>query len=221
MKGSKEYLTLGEMAEALGINKTTLRHYNREGLIESERNEENNYRYYHRNQVDNFRVILNLRKVGFSIEQIKEIKNFFKSKDYGKMIEAIDEKILAGKKEIEEIEKNLKILEEHKKYILYLNEIIKIDPEYISVDVATKSFVRKDEEIFAIKEVNGKEYGILCVGIKMSDKIAVEHLYDKIEENNYTEDGDLAIEQVNPFGELSKEKAKIKVFKIPIKPLTC
>lgn len=43
----------------------------------------------------------------------------------------------------------------------------------------------------------------------------------KIEENNYIEDGDLSIEVTNPFGELSKEKSKIKIYKIPIKHLTC
>ena len=33
-KDEKEYLTLGEVTEILKINKTTLRYYNREGLIE-------------------------------------------------------------------------------------------------------------------------------------------------------------------------------------------
>ena len=56
---------------------------------------------------------------------------------------------------------------------------------------------------------------------KISDRKAVEYLYKKIEENNYIEDGDLSIEVTNPFGELSKEKSKIKIYKIPIKHLTC
>ncbi len=220
-KDEKEYLTLGEVAEILGINKTTLRHYNREGLIEFERDEENNYRYYHKNQIDNFRIILNFRKIGFSIEKIKEIKNYFKTKNYSKMIELISEKEREFKKEMEEIQKNMEILEEHKKYMIYLNEIIKIDPEYISEDAETKSFSRKDEEIFTTKNIDGKLYGVLCVDGKISDRKAVEYLYKNIEENNYIEDGDLSIEVTNPFGELSKEKAKIKIFKIPIKPLTC
>ena len=220
-KDEKEYLTLGEVAEILGINKTTLRHYNREGLIEFERDEENNYRYYHKNQIDNFRIILNFRKIGFSIEKIKEIKNYFKTKNYSKMIELISEKEREFKKEMEEIQKNMEILEEHKKYMIYLNEIIKIDPEYISEDAETKSFSRKDEEIFTTKNIDGKLYGVLCVDGKISDRKAVEYLYKKIEENNYIEDGDLSIEVTNPFGELSKEKSKIKIYKIPIKHLTC
>lgn len=220
-KDAKEYLTLGEVAEILGINKTTLRHYNREGLIEFERDEENNYRYYHKNQIDNFRIILNFRKIGFSIEKIKEIKNYFKTKNYSKVIELISEKEREFQKEMEEIQKNMEILEEHKKYMIYLNEIIKIDPEYISEDAETKSFSRKDEEIFTTKNIDGKLYGVLCVDGKISDRKAVEYLYKKIEENNYIEDGDLSIEVTNPFGELSKEKAKIKIYKIPIKHLTC
>ena len=203
-KDEKEYLTLGEVAEILGINKTTLRHYNREGLIEFERDAENNYRYYHKNQINNFRIILNFRKVGFSIE---EIKIYFINKNYNKIIE--------------NIQKNMEILKEHKKYMTCLNEIIEVDPEYILADKETKSFSRKDEEIFTTKNIDGKLYGVLCVDGKISDRKAVEYLYKKIEENNYIEDGDLSIEVTNPFGELSKEKAKIKIFKIPIKHLTC
>lgn len=203
-KDEKEYLTLGEVAEILGINKTTLRHYNREGLIEFERDAENNYRYYHKNQINNFRIILNFRKVGFSIE---EIKIYFINKNYNKIIE--------------NIQKNMEILKEHKKYMTCLNEIIEVDPEYILADKETKSFSRKDEEIFTTKNIDGKLYGVLCVDGKISDRKAVEYLYKKIEENNYIEDGDLSIEVTNPFGELSKEKSKIKIYKIPIKHLTC
>lgn len=211
-KDAKEYLTLGEVAEILGINKTTLRHYNREGLIEFERDEENNYRYYHKNQIDNFRIILNFRKIGFSIEKIKEIKNYFKTKNYSKMIELISEKEREFQKEMEEIQKNMEILEEHKKYMIYLNEIIKIDPEYISEDAETKSFSRKDELIFTVKKINEHEYGILCAGKNFSDRKAVEYLYKEIENKGYVEDGDLEIEKVVPFGELSREKTKIKIF---------
>ena len=220
-KDEKEYLTLGEVAEILGINKTTLRHYNREGLIEFERDEGNNYRYYHKNQINNFRIILNFRKVGFSIEEIKEIKIYFINKNYNKIIEKIDEKINEFQNEMENIQKNMEILKEHKKYMTCLNEIIEVDPEYILADKETKSFSRKDEEIFTTKNIDGKLYGVLCVDGKISDRKAVEYLYKKIEENNYIEDGDLSIEVTNPFGELSKEKAKIKIFKIPIKHLTC
>lgn len=220
-KDAKEYLTLGEVAEILGINKTTLRHYNREGLIEFERDEENNYRYYHKNQIDNFRIILNFRRVGFSIEEIKEIKNYFKNKNYNEIIKKIDEKASEFKKEIENIQKNMEILKEHKKYMTCLNEITKVDPEYILVNKETKSFTKKDEEIFTIKNIDEKLYGVLCVSGKISDRKAVEYLYRNIEDKNYIEDGDLSIEITNLFGELSKEEAKIKIFKIPIKSLTC
>lgn len=220
-KNEKEYLTLGEVAEILEINKTTLRHYNREGLIEFERDEENNYRYYHKNQIDNFKAILNFRKIGFSIEEIKEIKSYIKTKNYEKIALMVDEHLGKCCEEIKEIQKNIEILKETQKFMAYINEIAKIDPEYILLDSETKSLVRKDEEIFTIKNIGGRLYGIFCVGRKVSDKIAVECLYKNIEDKGYAEDGDLVIETVAPFKELSEEKAKIKIFKIPIKPLTC
>lgn len=47
-----KYLTVGEAAKELGINKNTLLYYDREGVIISLR-DENNYRYYHINQIKN------------------------------------------------------------------------------------------------------------------------------------------------------------------------
>ncbi len=220
-KDEKEYLTLGEVAEILGINKTTLRHYNREGLISFERDEENNYRYYHKNQIENFKVILNLRKVGFSIEKIKEIKQFIIEKKYDLILKSVNKRLDEYAEEMKEIQKNIEILEENKKFMEYLNEISEVDPEFLSANKETKSFLRKEEEIFTIKNIDGKLYGTLCVGKNFSDKIAVEKLYKYIEDKGYLDDGDLSIETVSPFGKLSEEKAKIKIFKIPIKPLTC
>lgn len=220
-KDEKEYLTLGEVAEILGINKTTLRYYNREGLISFERDEENNYRYYHKNQIENFKVILNLRKVGFSIEKIKEIKQFIIEKKYDLILKRVNKRLDEYAEEMKEIQKNIEILEENKKFMEYLNEISEVDPEFLSANKETKSFLRKEEEIFTIKNIDGKLYGTLCVGKNFSDKIAVEKLYKYIEDKGYLDDGDLSIETVSPFGKLSEEKAKIKIFKIPIKPLTC
>lgn len=66
-----KYLTVGEVADILGVNKNTILHYDREGLIKSTRLE-NNYRYFHENQAQNFKAILELRKMGFSIEKPKK-----------------------------------------------------------------------------------------------------------------------------------------------------
>ena len=140
-KDEKEYLTLGEVAEILGINKTTLRHYNREGLISFERDEENNYRYYHKNQIENFKVILNLRKVGFSIEKIKEIKQFIIEKKYDLIIKSVNKRLDEYAEEMKEIQKNIEILEENKKFMEYLNEISEVDPEFLSANKETKSFL--------------------------------------------------------------------------------
>lgn len=220
MIDKKKYLTLGEVAERLGINKTTLRHYNREGLIMSER-DENNYRYYTEEQLYNFKAILNLRKMGFSIDKIKEIRTHLQNNDYSVIKEEVIQRINECQKQKEELENNIKILEDNTKYVESLKDIVEIDPEYISVDFESKAFIRKHKEIFSIKIINDKKYAVLYIGFKFSDKEAVEILYKRIEENGYKPAGDLSIEVVKPFGKLSAEDSKIKIFKIPINPLTC
>ena len=49
----ENYLTVSEVAKILGINKNTILHYDREGVIFSKR-DVNNYRYYHKEQIKNF-----------------------------------------------------------------------------------------------------------------------------------------------------------------------
>lgn len=218
MKNKDEYLTLGEVAEKLGINKTTLRHYNREGLITSER-DENNYRYYNKNQLNGFRVILILRKLGFSIKKIKEINEYINQKKYDLIIKMVKERITECYEEIEKINGNVKVLGNHEKYLGYLTDIIRIDPEYIYFNPETQELIKKENEIFAIKSFEEEEFAVLYAGTKISDREAVEKLYQKIEENNYKTTGDLSIENIRAFDGMSKEK--IKIFKIPIKPLTC
>lgn len=63
-----------QIEEMLGITKETLRYYEREGLIKPER-DENNYRNYLENDIDILRLVLLLRSMEISIDDIKLILN--------------------------------------------------------------------------------------------------------------------------------------------------
>ena len=116
-----ELLTVGEVAEILGVNKNTILHYDRKGLICSIRSD-NNYRYYHKKQINAFREILNLRKIGFSIEKVKTIKKYENSSKYDVILNMVEQKKEEYKKEIENIERNMKVLESYKKHTEYRNK---------------------------------------------------------------------------------------------------
>ena len=68
----KEFLSVGEMSRMFNLNKQTLQYYDKEGIFRPEyRNPENNYRLYRFDQAYGLALICYLRKIGFSIAQIK------------------------------------------------------------------------------------------------------------------------------------------------------
>lgn len=54
LMGRKEYFTLSEVADILSVSKETLRRWDSSGKLKPERHPINNYRYYHRKQMEQF-----------------------------------------------------------------------------------------------------------------------------------------------------------------------
>lgn len=68
--------TTGEFAKLMGVNKRTLHYYNDIGLFCPEKSSANGYHYYSIFQFADFEMILTLRQLGVSIE---DLKSYFKS----------------------------------------------------------------------------------------------------------------------------------------------
>ncbi|MTD41679.1 MerR family transcriptional regulator [Erwinia sp. CPCC 100877] len=66
----KEY-TISEFAQKIGISKHTLRYYEKEGLIEPNRNAQN-YRIYQEIDFDWAVFVIKLKDTGLSLKKIKE-----------------------------------------------------------------------------------------------------------------------------------------------------
>ena len=68
----KEYLSIGELARIFDMDVQLLRHYDAKGLLVPEiRNAENNRRFYHFDQIYPLATIRYLRRLGYSLPQIK------------------------------------------------------------------------------------------------------------------------------------------------------
>lgn len=70
MKNKKFLYTTGQFAKLNGINKRTLHYYDEIGLFSPEFKEENGYRYYTCFQTVQLELIVTLRKIGLSIDEI-------------------------------------------------------------------------------------------------------------------------------------------------------
>lgn len=69
---NQRFLSVGELSELYNISRQTVLYYDKHNLLKPNFIDYNGYRYYHFKEYTKLEIILNLRKIGFSIEQIKE-----------------------------------------------------------------------------------------------------------------------------------------------------
>lgn len=70
MKDNRNLYSTGQFAKLVGINKRTLHYYDEIGLFSPEIKEDNGYRYYSVFQIVQLELIVALRRIGLSIEEI-------------------------------------------------------------------------------------------------------------------------------------------------------
>ena len=74
-KEVKSYYTAGELATIFGITKQALLYYDKRDILKPEFISDNNYRHYSMNQYMLLEIIIALRKLDVSIEEIKDYLN--------------------------------------------------------------------------------------------------------------------------------------------------
>lgn len=79
-KPKKEFLLIGELAEAAGISTDTVRHYERNGVITKPRRAANGYRLYQSNALEQIVLVRRAMAVGFTLKELAEI---FAERDKG------------------------------------------------------------------------------------------------------------------------------------------
>ncbi|MED3574022.1 MerR family DNA-binding transcriptional regulator [Cytobacillus praedii] len=75
-------MSIGEVAEIAGVNTSSIRHWEKEGLIHSERNNENGYRVFTIHELRKILVISSLRKTIYYIEHMKKLLDNLDTKNY-------------------------------------------------------------------------------------------------------------------------------------------
>ena len=66
-------MRIGDLASALAISAKTLRHYERTGLLAPPARQSNGYRVYDRPAIDRARLVVGLRRIGLSIEEVRTL----------------------------------------------------------------------------------------------------------------------------------------------------
>ena len=98
-----QYLTVGNLAERVGVSPRTIKHWEDKGIIEPDMRTEGGFRLYSDGYVYLCRLIMDLQHFGYTLEQIKTISDYFRE------FLAIQEDLTAHS--IPEVERKLGIMQ--------------------------------------------------------------------------------------------------------------
>ena len=74
-----EFLTVGDLAERVGVSPRAIKHWEEKGIIDPDMRSEGGFRLYADVYVYFCELIKDLQLFGYSLEQIKEISDFFRT----------------------------------------------------------------------------------------------------------------------------------------------
>lgn len=90
-------MQIGEMADFFGISRKAMRIYEKKGIIKPVKvDDENGYRYYSAEQVQQLNALLELKALGFSLDEIKMVIDGQKAKE--PLLEMLEKKRRAWQK---------------------------------------------------------------------------------------------------------------------------
>lgn len=75
---SKKYLTVGGLADSVGVSTRTIKHWEEKGIIEADMRSDGGFRLYSEIYVYLCNLIQDLQLFGYSLEQIKNISDLFR-----------------------------------------------------------------------------------------------------------------------------------------------
>jgi len=185
----KKYYTIGEVSKIYDIATDSLRYYEKKGLVIPQRRD-NGYRIYSLEEIWRLNLIKDLRKLGFSVEQIK---NYIDDRNIRKTKELIEREIILIEKEIKplirvqnKLKSKLKLIKEleesntcdniqvkkiRDRKILFIEAEMSNDEE---VDLALRKLESKnDEKLFLFAN---KDMGVFISNEGMEEK--TYDLYD-------------------------------------------
>ncbi|MFC4301926.1 MerR family transcriptional regulator [Cohnella boryungensis] len=105
-------MTIDKVAQAAGVNASAIRHWEKEGLIVSERDKENGYRIFTESELRKILVISSLRKTIYYIENLKDLLQELEAHRFAKIdrsfqlaLEKLNDKLTAQFRGVAELMK--------------------------------------------------------------------------------------------------------------------
>ena len=147
-----------DVEQLLGITKQALIYYEKEGLIKPTRNK-NNYREYNQNDIELLQLILTLRSMGISIDDIKLILSGDLSIRY--CLKNKQEYFQQEKKKIEIIENKITVYIKRTKVTIVNPKKDAEDNGYIGLYYLDDQ-IKFDQNIIAVKDIKSINISLCC-----------------------------------------------------------
>lgn len=105
--------TIKQVSEMFDIPMTTLRYYDKEGLLPYVSRKKSGYREFSENDIQTLRVIECLKKSGMSIKEIKQFADWVQMGDASlkERLEMFRNRKLAVEQQMEELKKTMELIE--------------------------------------------------------------------------------------------------------------
>lgn len=145
----KDRYSIGEVSKICNVSKKTLRYYDKIGLINSQRDDNNNYRYYSNESLLAVPVIKYYKQMGFKLDEMREFIEGEIKNPYNAMQRSFTAKINELKKEQEEITRKYDSVKDW--YDLIIEAEMVIDNNIHEVSV---KYVEAGDYLFLEQEYN-------------------------------------------------------------------
>ena len=140
----KEFLTIGELADIFNMDVQLLRHYDAKGLLVPQvRNSENNRRFYHFDQVYPLATIRYLRRLDYSLAQIKA---FLHSNGLRDNLQMLSQQAQRLRRQCDELNATIQIIQQKVEFIEREQAASQRDKFYVR-SFPRRAFLHIGEEI--------------------------------------------------------------------------
>lgn len=199
----KSYMPIKEFSRLTGIKRENLRYYDQIGLLSPEFRGDNDYRYYARNQLTTAYLIISLRELGISIEEIKKYVDIRTPEEMFSLFSSQKKHIITEIKKLNRILEIMQLYVDMAENALSYNENIitieykKKEPIFLGPILSKNSIDDSAISFYNFAAENGIDVGyplgaiINTENIEPNDGLLVTNYYFKVknDQNSYKPEG--------------------------------
>lgn len=120
---NEDHMQISDLAELLGITSRTIRLYEKLGLVGEPKRTGGRVRYYQKEDVVRFKMVLRLKTLGLSLEEMKELADMFDrekvpDKIMPRLIELLDTHLSSLKDKVHTLQRLEKDIAAYRKRIV-------------------------------------------------------------------------------------------------------